>query len=515
MRKLKGVIKGGLSVGLALSLMMSAAACGKTEVVVDDYAGDSAVSSSFSDDTVSDDTADASQSDSQNAESKSGSLKDIYGDKISYIDTLGLGGVSVDYYIDYTVPEVEQVNVYDCSFLENDSDVETQIVSSFFGGTEKNLDEIRYVDDTEYMQLLYKYRALLGSLTTDADSTSEEDYEDTIDSSFDQVYKWADEESYYIHMYEGEYNGNRYGMIYSFSKINLKRNIFISPISIADYFPNEDAETIIVVDQQDDYGSDNRCTMSETEVMSDATGILEKLGLSKEDTILSVNPNMATPETGSLGYFNYSDNWGAERTYTEMPKLVFADTDLLSAVMKINSTNPAGSTYAYRLLNEQPSYESNQSFTNDVNFTENGYAVYLTAKPFAENVIPEEQSTFNRGSIFYTDKGLFSVDISLVAGLDGVEENVELLPFEEIVEHFNEALENDPQISGKSSGSLNVLSASFTYVLIDVDEANKAKYVPAWYFTTKDNQLKNGSEPVIYTHVLNAMDGSDLTSEIK
>ena len=100
-----------------------------------------------------------------------------------------------------------------------------------------------------------------------------------IDSSFSEIYTWVDEENYYIHMYEGEYDGNRYGMIYSYDNVNMKRSIFICPISIAEYFPETEAKTLFVVDPEFNSGADNLCSLSNAEIMSDAGEVVKKLEL--------------------------------------------------------------------------------------------------------------------------------------------------------------------------------------------------------------------------------------------
>jgi hypothetical protein len=217
-------------------------------------------------------------------------------------------------------------------------------------------------------------------------------------------------------MYEGEYNGNRYGMIYSYDTANSQRNIFICPISVSEYFPEVDAKTMFVVDQQSDFGSENLCSMSEADIMNEAGIVLEKLGLSEDDICLTANPNMSIPEMGLLNTF------GREETITDMPKLVFVDSNLMSAAEKLNISNPAGRTYAYKILKEQQNIRGGQENSEDVNFSVNGYALYLCSEPFSDKVTPQPLSSFNRGSIFYTDKGLYSVDISLVAEIDNVVE---------------------------------------------------------------------------------------------
>ena len=110
-------------------------------------------------------------------------------------------------------------------------------------------------------------------------------------------------------MYEGEYKGNKYGMIYYYDKAKAIRNIYICPISTTEYFTDFDAKTMFVVDQQTDFGSDNLCKMSESDISNETNELLELLGMNKNDIILSNNPAMAVPGTkvfGSLGLADYS-----------------------------------------------------------------------------------------------------------------------------------------------------------------------------------------------------------------
>lgn len=502
----------GLSLGMAFTFMISTAACGKSNVVVEDYNTQPGL--------VSDEVDNNSETDAANAVSTattSGGLREIFGEEIFDNETYGMGDVSVNFNLIYDVPDAEQINTYEGSLLDNNSDIEAEVVKNFFGGTEKNLEEIRYENESEYIPLLYRYRSILmyqetGSYSPADSSEVFDEYLSSIDSSFDKVYKWADEDSYYIHMYEGEYNGTRYGMLYSYDKVNYKRDIYICPISIDEYFPEDIANTLLVVDQKDDYELDNQCTMTESEIMSDANGVLEKLGLNQDNVKLSFNPYLDTQyESVSPIVMSYNDN-GEKESYTQMPKLLFSDSDMISTAMKCNSINPAGRTYSYDILRGQEEMEANQSVSNEVTLTENGYAIYLSALPFSENVTPLWLSTFNRGSIYYTEKGLYTVDISLIAQVENVTENVQLLSFDKIKESYKESLAANPKISGKSNGSINVLGLYFTYVLIeDEDNSGKVTYVPAWVFTAKDEQLKDGEMPVIYTSIINALDGSDLT----
>ena len=360
-------------------------------------------------DVVSQDAASDSESDSESetesdiesdTEMISGdgrSLKEIFGDNITVDETFSVGGITADINVNYKVPEVSQINVYEGSFIKNDSDIEKRIVNNFFGGTEKNLDEIKYENDSDYIPLLYKYRSILmyqnlgiSAYSAEAVSPADADeYLSVIDSSFDKVYNWVDEVNYYIHMYEGEYNGNRYGMIYYYDMANSKRNIYISPISMTEYFPDFDAKTIFVVDQKSDFGSDNLCSMSEADVAKEAGDVVEKLGLNMKDIILSTNPNMAEPQVGMTGTFPEDNN-------AEMPKLVFSDSNMMSSIQKLNSTNPTGRTYAYKLLKEQ---QNEQVQADSVNFSVNGYSIYLCSAPFSENVMPQPLSSFNRDFI--------------------------------------------------------------------------------------------------------------------
>ena len=108
------------------------------------------------------------------------------------------------------------------------------------------------------------------------------------------------------------------------------------------------------------------------------------------------------------------------------------------------------------------------------------------------------------------------MDITMIAEIDNTVEGVQLLSFDNIKESLKRALENDPDFSQRSSASLEVTNVDFTYVLIeDGENHDKVTYVPAWCFTTKDNKLKAGEGALTYSHVINALDGSDLRDSIR
>ena len=509
----KSSLKSGLCFGLILTLMLSAASCGKNDKSEDEYAVDDYVVEST---TASDDVPNNTESGSENIQHDGRSLTEIFGDTISENDSFTIGGVNANYKLNYKVPEADHINVYECSFVADDADTEKQIVNNFFGGTEKNLDEIKYVNEYDYMMLLYKYRSILMTQALDDSGAgiSEDEYDQfmsNIGSSFEEVYTWAEEDSYYIHMYEGDYNGNRYGMIYYYDKVSKARNIFVCPISMAEYFPDATAKTMFIEDETFNSGAANLCNKSEADILNDAGDIVESLGINKKDIVLNFNPNMAIPEVGLLSIYG-----GWEGPFTEMPRVVFSDSDMNDSVIHMNMVNPSGRTYGYKILTEQAPMQNVRKNTDDASFTENGYAVYLTSEPFAENVNPQNPSTFNRGSILFTDRGLYLVDISLVAEIDNVVEDVQLLSFDNIKESLKEAMGNDSKIVQKSSGNLEISSVDFTYVLIN-DEANKDKatYVPAWYFVTKDKKLKSGEQPITYSHIINAIDGMELKDTVR
>jgi len=499
MYKFRNGLKGGLVCGLALALMLSGTSCGKEKIVVEDYGGET--------------VTDSSETETKSDMVEGHSLTEMFGSTISESDTFTIGGINGIFKLNYSVPEADQVNVYEGKFIENSSEIENQIVDNFFGGTEKKLEEIRYENDVDYIPLLYKYRFILmiqdiGGMDAVITQDVFDQYFQNIDSSFSDVYTWVDEDDYYIHMYEGEYNGNRFGMIYSYDKVYSIRNIYICPINVKDYMPEIDAKTMYVVDSKSDYDTENPCGMTEAGIMTEAGDLLEKLGFDKKDVQLTFNPNMAVMDGWTYDYSEIGLD------YTEMPKLVFADTGMESFVQKNGTINPTGYLYSYKILQgmepERPGYTA-----EEVNITENGYAVYLCSTPFSGNVMPQEKSVFNRGNIYYTDKGLYTVDISQVVGIDNVVDDVRLLSFSNVKECFKEALQNDLAIAGKASGSVDVTDVDFTYVLIE-DEASssKATYVPAWVFTTQDNNLKSGEIPIFYTTVINAIDGSDLRDVI-
>ena len=103
MRKIKSILKRGISVGLVLTLIMVSTACGKEDKIVSDYGEGTEVDSS---------------------DTKSRALRDIYGETITTEETFDVNGVNVKFNLNYQVPDAKQANVYEGSLLENGTDTE-------------------------------------------------------------------------------------------------------------------------------------------------------------------------------------------------------------------------------------------------------------------------------------------------------------------------------------------------------------------------------------------------------
>ena len=110
-------LKGGLCLGLALTLMLSGTSCGKKQVEVTDYGSESDnTSGTISDDASdsdSDEATNASSSDYENLKSDGRSFTEIFGNNISVNEAFSAGGITADFDFDYKVPEASQVNVYE------------------------------------------------------------------------------------------------------------------------------------------------------------------------------------------------------------------------------------------------------------------------------------------------------------------------------------------------------------------------------------------------------------------
>lgn len=508
---------------LSIMLCLALAACGKNEVIVDDYGTDSK-------DLVSD----SSQTDSSMiVESGGKTLQDLYGKTIDWTDDFTVNNTRFVSDLNYKIPDIEYMNAYYSKEIEDGADVEEEIVKSIFGDTAKKLDKIKYTNETDYMTMMYKYRQIvnmreLGQKLQDREaSDSPTDIinvydRSVISASNNEEYKWIDENNFYIHMYEGKYQGIRFGLIISYDYSNHRKSIFFEPISIKEYFPEYEAKTLLITTSNDSAGNpldiDNKCTMSIEDVKTGAKDFLkDKLKLGDRLSIIEQSNIYEASLYDNIASFMRLTPHGSFDRGASI--LRFTDSDYISTIKYMFE----GDAVDYSRLAEQQDLYSEYKEKNDkdiysfltsssvkgesdINSFVDGYAVYLNDG----HTIMDESMFFgigvgNTGIVKYTSKGLYGVDVTLFDETIDVTENVKLLEFDKITDCLKNNLKDKytPE-SLDNPANMTIYNIYLCYYPYKENEDSKEfMYVPTWcFYIGKDNGRKS---MMVYE---NAMDGT-------
>ena len=506
-----------LATFLSFIFVLSLTGCGKKDTVVDDYGSGSTDSSSSSTDAA------YAKGDGQTLQSK-------FGDWAKWNEDFAIQGVPTSVNTSIPIPDSEYLNVYKQRSVTQGQEDEDKIVKNLFGNSAKKLEEIKYTNETDYITFLHKYREIYHEIQGDiydyfSDANVYRNIMGAIDSSCEDVYKWIDEDNnYYIHMYEGKYNGIRYGLIYAFDYNSGRKYIFFDPISISEVFPGSDYKTVVYEGNGDTLEKTqdikNECTLTKDEVKQQAKDFLEdNLGIAEIDNNITEDSEMFHLSVGLSTYALIDDK--------SMTRLAFSNTDYYTTLQstKVQSARGISRVAAQEEKIADKMEKNNDDYfetlyantangTNDTKLTRNGYAVYLedpssSLVKSSDNIII---STDNVGMIKVTDKGIYGVDIVMMSETEDVIENVELLDFEKIQESLKNALEE--KLDLKKMGDPKELTINGGALLYDAyyEDGNTSEYskIPVWQFNVNGDNVNVNEDGVsgVVSVSINAMDGS-------
>ena len=529
----KNRVKKIICMCLAGLMILASTSCGKKETVVEDYG---VSESGKAADVESSTGGDATLQESGER------LRDVFGKHVEWKDEFTINGKSVSVSQNYQIPDEDGMNVYHNKIQDDGKKDEQKIVESLLGDTAKKLEEIKYVNETDYMTLLYRYRKILNDIDMIATNGYEEltdaEFADpydraVINASFDQTYKWVDEKDYYIHMYEGKYNGVRFGLLLAYNYNTSTRTIFFEPISIKEYFPDRDYKTLLLSDSNDYAGNlpdeENKCSDNIEEIKKKAQSLVENELHTKGSINISEDPSDFEMSGHDL-YSGMTELYAGEYSTFERGASVlrFSDTDYVST---IKSPEHSFRGITTKILAEQPDHYTDYIKSNDSDMSiyeymysasekimnplseahleMDGYAVYIQNEYSFPSVMPGfyfySYASGNSGVIEYTSKGLYSIDIELHDEIMDVTENVKLLDFGKIQESLKAELEEQidySKMKNPSSLELSGYYLSYCPVISEDKTSDEFSVVPAWRY------LLIGDSSNFAEIQQNAMDGT-------
>lgn len=526
-------LKNLIAITVLSSLCLTA--CGKNDVVVEKYGtGKTEAQSEAGTGTDAEGKVAA-------VAGKGDTLRSVFGNKVTWKEEFSIDDIRFKADVSYSIPDSAGMNVYYANRINDGKSEEKEIVDSLFGDSAKKIEELKYTNQTDYISLIYKYRSLIETHDQYQKIILGEEYSwsenNVIDGPFDETYKWLDDNDLYIHMYEGMYDGKKFGLILAYDDSSKLRTIFLEPISIKEYFPDEDYKTLLVSGSNNMVGQPldlkNDCSMNVDEVKKNAKDFLEKT--IKLDINYDVTDNPAMYQmlnmNGLLLYASSSYYFLSDTRYSVGDAmLMFSDVDYISTY---KSNFERGDIVEYKLLTEQRDLykeymEAHPDKTNlnnleyvlststsynegvqEANVTNDGYAVFLANDIFSEHgvYVGDGKYSQNRGIIKYTSNGFYGADLTLAENITDVTENVELLDFDKIIESVKSELptkfDKNKMIINSKGVYITGMELSYT-PYSDDENSSEYTYIPTWSFT----QFPDGNGTGGAEFSINAIDGS-------
>ena len=518
---------------LCIAIGLSMPACGKQkDVVIDDYAEfEGKVDESLIENTGTDAVAVTNRSGK--------TLQEILGKKVDFGDGFSVDDVYISTEASYSVPNLPYLNVYRMRYANDGKNQEEKIVQAIFGNTAEKIEELSYKNETDYMMLMYKYRRIIEAYKCE-DEYYSNDNTSVIDSSFSEKYKWLDEKDIYIHMYEGEYNGIKYGLILSHDSITHQRHIFLDPISIDGLYPGAGYKTLLMKDKG--YGGElwmqnrdinNACKLGNEQVTAAASDFLENtlmLGSGMTDVTTKAEDYM-NMNGNNLSYFVYP---GETETSAgdSMTQLLYTNADYISA---LRDSLRSGFNPGYQILCEQEDRYKNEAKDNTsiyefiatgaegepLEYDADGYVVYLDSNMHEETDESGKGISFgssaevmssNYGYIKVNDKGVVGLDIVLIEEEAEVIENVEIVSFDKIRESLKSQIGEKINIKDMKSSTVHLAYLELVYYPYTKGEGNNStefSYIPVWLV-----YIVPEGYATIATFTINAMDGEIIEAQV-
>lgn len=424
--------------------------------------------------------------------------------------------------------DIGSIKVYEGHLAYDFKDEEEGIVNSLFGSTSKKLEEISYQNSTAYLPFLYKYRKLrveLGEEKTKTEIDGKDvvvndysTYESAINSNCKDVYKWIDNDEYYIHMYEGSYNGCKFGLILAYSYITKTRYIYFEPICIDEYFPGEEYKTLDISSGYDAAGNvketDNRCSYFADEVKGMASELLQNcFGMDCSKISLDNDPSIFQWAHSALGGSSViainSDFIETPSGKAESEEVLYSHQytkeDLLTTAMSKNHYY-SGAGY-YRLAEQEYKLPEGTDFgmyiqNNVINLKDeietvtDGYAVFINSDYSSKlefsvnNDDLNFENVYNAGIVKVTSKGIYGADIVQMIQIDKSEENLHFLGFDKIKENAIQELDKNLNLELMGNPQvLEIVRANLSYTKTKGDKEDELICAPCWNFAVKGDSM--------------------------
>lgn len=439
----------------------------------------------------------------------------------------------------------DDVKIYTCSRVDDFGQEEINIVEALFGKDYTKLESVSCSDGSSYIPLINKYKSLMADFEQyDKGAVDEKAAPDLSAKSFvtnyqstnvseNEKFKWTDNDKYHIHMYEGNYNGERFSLLLAYDNVRNVKYTFFHPVDIKDYYPEWESSTgtVMLRNSQDLYGrkdtTPNNCDLSEEEVENEITEFLTgKLHMKDTEVDLGngfkVYSMTADPFIGSVDSLTTDGESNADG----ISMVIFSDSDYLRTVVGYspefededvdaicdwmarsveiltNQDDPGNAQSSENLENilfDFTKYISTDEMSKGgIRYTVDGYAMYLNPafqEAYENNSVIGKLNSgieVNSGVVEVTSKGIFSADIIQMLDIEQVEK-ADLADISVIKDAVKNALSSDACPVRLSERNLLMINeVYFSYYLL-----NDSKYIPVWIYSVTTDDYSQSADIIV------------------
>ncbi|MBO6166424.1 MAG: hypothetical protein J6O17_08690 [Eubacterium sp.] len=439
----------------------------------------------------------------------------------------------------------DDVKIYTCSRVDDFGQEEINIVEALFGKDYTKLESVSCSDGSSYIPLINKYKSLMADFEQyDKGAVDEKAAPDLSAKSFvtnyqstnvseNEKFKWTDNDKYHIHMYEGNYNGERFSLLLAYDNVRNVKYTFFHPVDIKDYYPEWESSTgtVMLRNSQDLYGrkdtTPNNCDLSEEEVENEITEFLTgKLHMKDTEVDLGngfkVYSMTADPFIGSVDSLTTDGESNADG----ISMVIFSDSDYLRTVVGYspefededvdaicdwmarsveiltNQDDPGNAQSSEDLENilfDFTKYISTDEMSKGgIRYTVDGYAMYLNPafqEAYENNSVIGKLNSgieVNSGVVEVTSKGIFSADIIQMLDIEQVEK-ADLADISVIKDAVKNALSSDACPERLSERNLLMINeVYFSYYLL-----NDSKYIPVWIYSVTTDDYSQSADIIV------------------
>ncbi|MBO4910163.1 MAG: hypothetical protein J5476_12875 [Lachnospiraceae bacterium] len=298
---------------------------------------------------------------------------------------------------------------------------------------------------------------------------------------------WTDEDTFYIHTYEGTYNSKDYQMLVSYSKLFKQLYVALYPKKIGDMIDNPNVDDmdvssadgnlyayfkrqLQVYNLKEDFRATNKCSLEPEQVKATAIELLhDKLYMDFPEEVISMYDTSGITMEGT-----------AEPQSSE---LVFYNWDGLS--------------------------EGNVDSV-DIN----GYMAFMMTKLCDQDILlnaeinrdMEMSEDLVSGGVLINDKGVLGFNITQAYNFEEtLTDNVNIMNFEKAMDKFVETADENIDVSQmeEADGDIILEKARFAYYPVPTENSDEFNFIPVWIL-----EAENSKKVTIVRVVVNATDGS-------